>query len=49
MTDEQDVPEGLEWHTFSSRYFPGRRRHDLVALKAYETYRSAGVAPSSPR
>jgi hypothetical protein len=29
---------GLEWHAFSSRYFPGRRRHDLQALKAYEAY-----------
>ena len=53
-TDEPDVeadacetpPAGLERYAFLSRYFPGRRRHDLEALKAYETYRSA-VASSS--
>jgi hypothetical protein len=38
---------GLEWYAFSNRYFPGRSRHDLEALKAYEAYRSAAVAPSS--
>jgi hypothetical protein len=54
MTDEPDLeadgcekpPAGLEWYAFLSRYFPGRRRHDLEALKAYETYRSA-VASNS--
>jgi hypothetical protein len=54
MTDELDVevdgcekpPAGLEWYAFLSRYFPDRRRHDLEALKAYEAYRSAAVAPS---
>jgi hypothetical protein len=39
-------PAGLEWYTFLSRYFPDRLRHDLEALKAYEAYRSAAVAPS---
>jgi hypothetical protein len=30
---------GLDWYAFSGRYFPGRRRHDLEAIKAYEAYR----------
>jgi hypothetical protein len=54
MSDELDLevegpekpPAGLEWYAFLSRYFPDRRRHDLEALKAYEAYRSAAVAPS---
>jgi hypothetical protein len=54
MTDAPDLevdgcekpPAGLDWYAFLSRYFPGRRRHDLEALKAYEAYRSAVVAPS---
>jgi hypothetical protein len=55
MTDELDLevnrreqpPAGLEWYAFSTRYFPGRRRHDLDALRAFEAYRSA-AAPSIP-
>jgi hypothetical protein len=35
---------GLEWHAFSSRYFPERRRHDLQALKAYDAYRHRSQA-----
>jgi hypothetical protein len=54
MTDELDLevsrreqpPAGLEWYAFSTRYFPGRRRHDLDVLKAYQAYRSAAVAMS---
>jgi hypothetical protein len=54
MTDAPDLevdgcekpPAGLDWYAFLSRYFPGRRRYDLEALKAYEAYRSAAVAPS---
>lgn len=34
------LPERLDWQAFSSRCFPGRRRHDLDALMAYEAYRS---------
>ena len=49
MTHQTDARAEVEWDAFSSRYFPGRRRHDLEALKAYETYRSAAIAPSSPR
>jgi hypothetical protein len=37
--DHPDVPAGLAWHAFSNRYFPGRRRHDLEAIKDYELYR----------
>ena len=47
IADETDAGAGLEWYAFSSRYFPGRRRHDLEALEAYEAYRSADIAPSS--
>jgi hypothetical protein len=47
MSNENDVSAGLAWYAFSSRYFPGQRRHDLEALKAYEAYRSAVIAPSS--
>ncbi len=47
MNDETDAPAGLEWYAFSGRYYPGRRRHDLEALKTYEAYRSAAIAPSS--
>ena len=38
---ETVVPAELGWYAFCGRYFPGRRRHDLDALKAYEAYRSA--------
>ena len=27
----REVPDGLDWHTFSAASFPGRRRHDLQA------------------
>jgi hypothetical protein len=33
-----DVPDGLDWEAFSTRYFPGRRRHDLEAISAYDAY-----------
>jgi hypothetical protein len=38
-TSRTDAPDVLEWPGFATRYFPGRRRHDLDALTAYETYR----------
>lgn len=31
----------LDWQAFSSRFFPGRGRHDLQVLKAYESYRDS--------
>jgi hypothetical protein len=34
-----EVADGLDWHTFSAAYFPGRRRHDLQAVIAYGAYR----------
>ena len=33
------VTDGLDWQSFSTAYFPGRRRHDLAALTAYGAYR----------
>jgi hypothetical protein len=33
------VPDGLDWDAFSMRYFPGRRRHDLKVISAYEAYK----------
>jgi hypothetical protein len=41
-------PAGLEWAEFLRSCFPGRRRHDLEALKAYEAYRSESVSARSP-
>ena len=32
------VPDGLDWVAFSTRYFPGRRRHDLGVISAYDAY-----------
>jgi hypothetical protein len=34
------IPEGLDWTAFSAGFFPGRRRHDFEAVKAYEAYRN---------
>ena len=33
-----DAAEALDWATFSKRYFPGRRRHDMEAVTAYAAY-----------
>jgi len=30
--------EALDWEAFSTRYFPGRRRHNMEALTAYATH-----------
>jgi hypothetical protein len=57
MDDEPDIeadgskraPPGLNWAEFLNRYFPGRRRHDLRALKAYEAYRSESISARSPK
>jgi hypothetical protein len=32
------VTARLDWQAFSSRFFPGRARHDFQVLKAYEAY-----------
>jgi hypothetical protein len=34
----EEAAEALEWETFSNRYFPGRRRHNIEALTAYVAY-----------
>ena len=31
---------GLDWTEFLTRFFPGRRRHDIEALAAYGAYRN---------
>jgi hypothetical protein len=36
------VPESLDWEAFSALSFPGRKRHDLQAIKAYAAYRNGG-------
>ena len=33
------APAGLDWYAFSARFFPGRRRHDLEAVRAYGAYK----------
>jgi len=33
-----EAAEGLDWEAFCNRYFPGRRRHNLEALRAYAKY-----------
>ena len=39
----------LDWEGFSARFFPGRRRHDLKVLKAYEAYRNGLFAERHDR
>jgi hypothetical protein len=34
----EDVPERLDWDAFSIRNFPGRARHDLEVISAYDAY-----------
>jgi hypothetical protein len=41
--NQTDTPTGLEWRAFSSRNFPGRRRHSLEAITAYDKYRTADM------
>jgi hypothetical protein len=33
-----EAAEALDWHAFSARYFPERRRHNFEALSAYAAY-----------
>jgi hypothetical protein len=40
-----DANQGLEWAEFRTRFFPGRRRHDIEALAAYGAYRSGSSQP----
>jgi hypothetical protein len=39
--EDRDTAQRLDWYGFLSKYFPGRRRHDLEALTAYGDYRSS--------
>jgi hypothetical protein len=39
----------LDWQAFSSRFFPGRGRHDLQVLKVYEAYRNSFDAEKRDR
>jgi hypothetical protein len=38
-TTRIEDPNGLDWQAFSSRRFPGGRRHDLKAVAAYFAYK----------
>ena len=47
--EQPTAGKGLDWEGFVAEYFPGSRRHDLVALAAYGRYkRSRAVAEESP-
>jgi hypothetical protein len=48
LTSLEDVPDGLDWDAFSTRCFPGRGRHDLEAISAYDAY-THGRRPRSRR
>jgi hypothetical protein len=39
VASSAELPDALDWQTFSAVYFAGRRRHDLEALTAYGEYR----------
>jgi len=36
--DFENVPVRLDWNAFSTRSFPGSRRHDLQTISAYGAY-----------
>ena len=36
---QSDLDKRLDWESFSARYFPGSRRHDLRAIVAYAAYK----------
>jgi hypothetical protein len=40
--------EALDWDAFSTRYFPGRRRHNMEALTAYATYTQGRESRTTP-
>jgi hypothetical protein len=41
LQSDADRLERLDWSSFLAGFFPNRRRHDLCALAAYESYRNA--------
>jgi hypothetical protein len=44
-----DDAEGLDWDSFSARYFPDARRHDMAATSAYDAYTDRRRSRSSQR
>ena len=44
----EEASEALDWQAFSSRYFPGRKRHDMEALTAYATYKQGREWRTTP-
>ncbi len=46
--DDNDA-DRLDWSAFLARLFPNRRRHDLVALAAYQAYRHSLAQGSANR
>jgi hypothetical protein len=43
-----EVPGGLDWAAFAGRLFPGPRRHDFQALRAYEAYKDGSYGVDEP-
>jgi hypothetical protein len=43
-----EAAEALDWEAFSNRYFPGRRRHNMEALRAYATYKQGREWRTTP-
>jgi hypothetical protein len=43
-----EVAKVLDWDAFSTRYFPGRRRHDLEVLSSYAAYKKGREWRHSP-
>lgn len=39
----EEIAPGLDWYAFCESFFPGRRRHDFEAVKAYAAYRVTGL------
>jgi hypothetical protein len=48
LTGLKDVPAGLDWDAFSTHSFPGRRRHDLGAISAYDAYKHGRPRSTRP-
>ena len=39
----EETSQALDWYAFCEAFFPGRRRHDFEAVKAYGAYRATGL------
>jgi hypothetical protein len=46
---EDNNADQLDWSAFLTRLFPNRRRHDLVALAAYQAYKDSLAQGSASR